>query len=180
MTTSTAPPSEPAAVILAGDLLKWIIPKVGKFPRTVRYGLGSRIEAAHLDVLEELIHAQYSRGADRARSLDYANRRLQVARHLIRMANEMKLISDKSAVYVAALQVDLGNQVGSWRKSLANSMSAKPAATNPTHEPTDAQLHALMVAVSQEVIRRAELARERLMRQLRDEIAAANRPRAAA
>lgn len=113
MTTSTAPPSEPAAVILAGDLLKWIIPKVGKFPRSVRYGLGSRIEAAHLDVLEELIHAQYTRGADRARSLDYANRRLQVARHLIRMANEMKLISDKSAVYVAALQVDLGNQVGS-------------------------------------------------------------------
>ena len=140
MTTSTAPPSEPAAVILAGDLLKWIIPKVGKFPRSVRYGLGSRIEAAHLDVLEELIHAQYARGADRARSLDYANRRLQVARHLIRMANEMKLISDKSAVYVAALQVDLGNQVGSvWicldhgRKSLANSMSAKPTATNPTH-----------------------------------------------
>jgi len=97
----------------------------------VRYGLGSRIEAAHLDVLEELIHAQYTRGADRARSLDYANRRLQVARHLIRMANEMKLISDKSAVYVAALQVDLGNQVGSWRKSLANSMPVKPAATNP-------------------------------------------------
>ncbi len=133
MTTPTAPPSEPAAVILAGDLLKWIIPKVGKFPRSVRYGLGSRIEAAHLDVLEELIHAQYTRGADRARSLDYANRRLQVARHLIRMANEMKLISDKSAVYVAALQVDLGNQVGSWRKSLANSMAGKPAATNPTH-----------------------------------------------
>ena len=54
-----------------------------------------------------------ARGADRARSLDYANRRLQVARHLMRMANEMKLISDKSAVHVAALQVDLGNQVGS-------------------------------------------------------------------
>lgn len=137
MTTSTAPPSEPAAVILAGDLLKWIIPKVGKFPRSVRYGLGSRIEAAHLDVLEELIHAQYTRGADRARSLDYANRRLQVARHLMRMANEMKLISDKSAVYVAALQVDLGNQVGSvWiigRKSLTNPMPVKPTATNPTH-----------------------------------------------
>ena len=137
MTTSTAPPSEPAAVILAGDLLKWIIPKVGKFPRSVRYGLGTRIESAHLDVLEELIHAQYTRGADRARSLDYANRRLQVARHLIRMANEMKLISDKSAVYVAALQVDLGNPSGIWldhgRKSLANSMPVKPTATNPTH-----------------------------------------------
>ena len=91
----------------------------------------------------QVIHVQQywfpitARGADRARSLDYANRRLQVARHLIRMANEMKLISDKSAVYVAALQVDLGNQVGSvWiigRKSLANSMAGKPTATNPTH-----------------------------------------------
>ena len=137
---ANAQPSEPAAVILASDILKWIIPKVGKFPRTVRYGLGARIEAAHLDVLEELVHAQYTRGADRARSLEYANRRLQVARLLGRLANEMELFNNKSAVCVAALQVDLGNQVGSgWicldhgRKSLANSMSAKPAATNPTH-----------------------------------------------
>ncbi len=76
---STPPPSEPAAVILALDLLKWIIPKVGKFPRSLRYGLGGRIESAHLDVLEELIQAQYGRGADRTRSLDIANRRLQVA-----------------------------------------------------------------------------------------------------
>ncbi len=60
-------------------------------------------------------------------------------------------------------------------------MKTEPCDLNDTtREPTDAQLHALMVAVSQEVIRRAELARERLMRQLRDEIAAANRPRAAA
>ena len=109
---ANAQPSEPAAVILASDILKWIIPKVGKFPRTVRYGLGARIEAAHLDVLEELVHAQYTRGADRARSLDYANRRLQVARLLGRLANEMELFNNKSAVYLAGLQVDLGNQVG--------------------------------------------------------------------
>ena len=121
---ANAQPSEPAAVILASDILKWIIPKVGKFPRTVRYGLGARIEAAHLDVLEELVHAQYTRGADRARSLDYANRRLQVARLLGRLANEMELFNNKSAVYLAGLQVDLGNQVGAWRKAsgeMANS-----------------------------------------------------------
>ena len=135
---ANAQPSEPAAVILASDILKWIIPKVGKFPRTVRYGLGARIEAAHLDVLEELVHAQYTRGADRARSLDYANRRLQVARHLIRMANEMKLISDKSAVYVAALQVDLGNQVGSvWimgeNRLRTQCLRSRRRRTQPTH-----------------------------------------------
>ena len=42
-----------------------------------------------------------------------SNRRLQVARLLGRLANVMELFNNKSAVYVAALQVDLGNQVGS-------------------------------------------------------------------
>ncbi len=37
---------EPSAVILASDIVRWIIPKVGKFPKNVRYGLGARIEAA--------------------------------------------------------------------------------------------------------------------------------------
>ncbi len=44
--------SEPAAVILASDLARWILAKVGKFPRHMRYGLGARIESAHLDVLD--------------------------------------------------------------------------------------------------------------------------------
>ena len=50
--------------------------------------------------------------ADLTRSLDYANRRLQVARLLGRLANEMELFNNKSAVYLTGLQVDLGNQVG--------------------------------------------------------------------
>ena len=43
------------------------------------------------------------------------------------------------------------------------------------HEPTDAQLNALMNAVAVEARRRAELARAALMQRLRDDIAAANR-----
>jgi hypothetical protein len=83
----------------------------------VRYGLGARIESAHLDVLEELVHAQYTRSGERARSLDVANRRLQAARHLLRLARQMDLISERAAVFAAGLQVDLGNQVGAWRKA---------------------------------------------------------------
>lgn len=48
------------------------------------------------------------------------------------------------------------------------------------HEPTDAQLEALMNAVATEASRRAEVAKEALMQRLRDEIAAANRSRVAA
>ena len=42
------------------------------------------------------------------------------------------------------------------------------------HEPTDAQLEALMNSVAIEANRRAELARQELMRRLREEIVAAN------
>ena len=50
--------AEPTAVILASDILRWLSPKVGRFPKQVRFGLGARREAAHFDVLEELIRAQ--------------------------------------------------------------------------------------------------------------------------
>ena len=108
---------EPTAVILAADILRWIIPKVGRFPKQVRHGLGARIEAAHLDVLEHIVAAQYSRGSSRTRHLERANERLQSGRHLLRMARELNLISERSAVYAASLQVDLGRQVGAWQRA---------------------------------------------------------------
>jgi len=124
---------EPSAVILAGDILRWVIPKVGKFPKNVRFGLGARLEAAHFDVLEELIRAQYARGGDRSRALELANTRLQIARHLGRMARELNLLSEDSAVYLARLQVDLGSQVGAWRKaSVATVSSSVSSVIQPT------------------------------------------------
>jgi hypothetical protein len=47
---------------------------VGKFPKNVRFGLGARLEAAHFDVLEELIRAQYARGGGAYRCLRLAPR----------------------------------------------------------------------------------------------------------
>ena len=48
------------------------------------------------------------------------------------------------------------------------------------HEPTDEQLDALMQSVAAEANRRAEQARQALMRRLREDIAAANGHPAAA
>ncbi len=48
------------------------------------------------------------------------------------------------------------------------------------HEPSDAQLQALMISVATEATRRAELAQEVLMQRLRKEIVAANLSHAAA
>jgi hypothetical protein len=78
---------------LAGDILRWVIPKVGKFPKIVRYGLGAQLESAHFDVLEELIRAEYARG----RALELADISLQIARRLARMARELHLLSEAPA-----------------------------------------------------------------------------------
>ncbi len=60
-------------------------------------------------------------------------------------------------------------------------MQSKPFDLNDTHrEPTDEQLESLMASVATEANRRAEQARQTLMRRLRDDIAAANdHPKAA-
>jgi len=129
--TRRASVSEPAAILETMELLKWVVEKVGRLPRSRRYGLGSRVEVAHLDVLEELTHAQYSRGAERVRALDAANRRLQVARLLVRLCYELRHIDEGAAVYAARKHFEIGQQVGAWRKASASTESSSPALLIP-------------------------------------------------
>ena len=128
--TYAARAREPAAVVLASDLLRWVIPAVAKFPRNLRYGLGARIEGALTDVLEELVVAQYARGNDRVRALERGNQRLQVARHLLRMAVEVGCLSQRQGVFVARLTVSLGGQVGAWRKASAGMGNSSQGSAN--------------------------------------------------
>ena len=46
--------AEPTAVILASDILRWLILKVGKFPKNVRFGLGARLETALIAAFAEI------------------------------------------------------------------------------------------------------------------------------
>ena len=77
--------SSPQAVEDCHELIAWIIPQIEKFPRARRFTLGERIEQGLLDVLELLIEAAYSR--NKAPLLGRANLRLDVVRHLWRLAS---------------------------------------------------------------------------------------------
>ncbi len=81
----------PQAVQTCHELLFWLIPQLERFPRARRFTLGERIESALIDVLECLVDAAYSR--DKHEALVTANRRLEVIRHLWRLAHELKLVS---------------------------------------------------------------------------------------
>ena len=73
-----------------------------------------------------------------ARNLAAVTRPLQAgaaldAKVVARMARELNLLSEESAVYLARLQVDLGTQVGAWRKaSVAMASASAFSAIQPT------------------------------------------------
>jgi len=104
----------PKAVQDCHDLLAWIIPQLDKFPRVRRYTLGERIETGLLEVLEALVEAAYSR--QKVAPLARANRRLDIVRHLWRLAHTLGAVAPRSYEHGAGLLVALGRQVGGWQR----------------------------------------------------------------
>lgn len=101
------------------NCLKWLIPKLDQFPRSRRFTLGERLENNLLEVLELLTEAAYSR--NNRLQLQAANRKLASARHLWRLAYELKAVSHKGYSYGSGLLVEVGQQIGGWQRSQRSS-----------------------------------------------------------
>jgi hypothetical protein len=108
----------PAAVEACRDLLKWLVPVVGKFPRSHRFTLGDRIERRGYDVLENLVRATYAPRTDKRPLLDRANLDLEVMRHEVRIALDLRVLASRQHECIARLVDAVGRQIGAWRKSL--------------------------------------------------------------
>jgi hypothetical protein len=79
------------------DLLLYLIPQLNKFPRDQKFVLGERLETKLLDVQEFCLRAYY--GRDKRGHLLEANLQLEVAWHLVRLANAA--ISAKTLCFAA-------------------------------------------------------------------------------
>ncbi len=109
------PASVPQAVQSCHELLLWLIPQLDKFPRARRFTLGERLEGGVLTVLESLVEAAYSRNKEVP--LRQANLRLDVVRHLWRLAHELKVMATRQYEHGAQLIDELGRQIGGWLRS---------------------------------------------------------------
>lgn len=105
----------PQAVQSCHELLLWFIPQLDKFPRVRRFTLGEHIEHGLLEVLELLVSASYQRNKEAV--LRQANLRLDVVRHLWRVAYELKVMATRQYEHGARLIDDLGRQIGGWLRS---------------------------------------------------------------
>ncbi len=105
----------PQAIDDCHELILWLIPLLDQFPRKRRFTLGERLENRLLLTLEHLIEAAYS--TDKFAALGKANLALEVCRHLWRMSWQLKCISTRRYEYGVGLMLDLGKQIGAWRRT---------------------------------------------------------------
>lgn len=99
------------------QLVKWLVPTLEKFPRTQRFLLGDRIQAAALDALEGLTTATYQRSP--ARELAQVNSHLDRLRVLCRLAFELQYLDLRRYEFSARAIDEVGRLAGGWRKALS-------------------------------------------------------------
>lgn len=97
------------------EFCAWLIPKISKFPRDLKFVLGQRIETLAITILETLVRAKYTR--NRVAMLEQANVDLEVLRFLLRLSHDLKAIPTKGYGDATGKLLDVGEQLGAWRKS---------------------------------------------------------------
>lgn len=100
------------------DLLMYLIPQLGKFPRDQKFLLADRIEVKVLEVQERCLRAYYSR--EKRGHLIEANITLEVVRHLVRLSHDLRLISVKAYEQLSLRVDEVGRMIGGWLKHTAS------------------------------------------------------------
>ena len=98
----------------AYDLVRDLIPVIHRFPRDFRFTLGERLERSVLDLMLCLRDARFPhrRGA----ALAGADKHLDRARVLCRLACDLRAMSTGAYGRAAEALALIGRQVGGWRK----------------------------------------------------------------
>jgi len=94
--------------------LLWLLPKTGKFPRSVRFTLQQRIDNAALDVLEGILAARYRR--DRLGLLGDVSLGIDKLQVLLRIAHELGHLDHRGYEYTARQLDEAGRMTGGWLK----------------------------------------------------------------
>jgi len=101
------------------EFLKWLLPATEKFPQRARFTFADRIDNLALDLVEDLIEAQYTskhqNGAKRA-ILKRANLRLEKLRVLLRISCEQRHLSHNAYEYAIRAINEVGCMLGGWLK----------------------------------------------------------------
>lgn len=116
----------PVVVIKWYDFTKWMLERIDSFPKNQRFIFGQRLADHVLDILELLVEAAYS--SHKAELLATANRKIEMLRWLLRLAQDRNLLSGRQYEFCCQGLTECGRMVGGWLKQ-ASSKEASGDAT---------------------------------------------------
>jgi hypothetical protein len=97
------------------DLSKWLLNHTGKFPKSYRFSVATKIENAILEFVELATVANMRR--DKLPLLRRADEALARLRLLFRLSYEMQFVNLTSYEYGSGQLVELGRMLGGWIKN---------------------------------------------------------------
>lgn len=98
------------------DLLKWLLPKIERFPKLYRSTVTQRLVGSALDFQEALFDAQAYTGNIRLRHLRKADAHLNKVRLYLRLVHDWGWLSPGQYEHVSRMVAEVGQLLGGWIK----------------------------------------------------------------
>jgi len=89
-----------------------------KMARSERFGIGDRIDALWLDLLDSLRKAAYASVSQKIPPLDDALRAIDAVRFFIQIAWESELMAQSHFIALGKDIEEIGRMVGGWKKGI--------------------------------------------------------------
>lgn len=100
----------------AFDFLVWLLERAESFPRSQRFVVTQRWQAAALDFHERLFEANARKGRARLERLRSADEALNKVRHYLRLVTRLGWLNGGQYQHAAGLVAELGRLLGGWIK----------------------------------------------------------------
>ena len=98
----------------AFDFVSWVIPRTMSFPRSQRFVVTGRLQAAVLDFYERIIEANEFHGSARLERLHQADIALNKVRLYLRLSARWEWLSAGQYEHVSQMVAELGRLLGGW------------------------------------------------------------------
>lgn len=109
-------PKELVILTQTYDLLTWLLPQCERFPKSQRFVVTQRLQAAALDFQEALFEANAHMGTARLDRLRTADAHLNKLRLYLRLSRQWNWLSSGQYEHVSRMVASVGRLLGGWIK----------------------------------------------------------------
>jgi four helix bundle protein len=106
----------------AFDFLVWLLERAESFPRSQRFVVTQRLQAAALDFHERLFEANARKGRARLERLRSADEALDKVRHYLRLVTRLGWLNGGQYRHAAGMVAELGRLLGGWIKQTTRTL----------------------------------------------------------